>query len=129
MHAPSRQTHRDQRARYRRAKVRQWLVGIPLAMVGIALIGLGTYSFLNGRSTPSGVQVGGLTIERPTTSTTTTASTAGQPDGTGEDASSTGVSPLAGLPMPGTAETSVVAGETFTTPDRSETTTSAPPGP
>lgn len=117
MHAPSRQPHRDQRAQFRRATIRQRLVGIPLALIGIALIGLGTYSFMNGRLAPaSDVQVGGLTLERPTTTPATTA------PGSPSNASVRlphGSSPLAEIPMPGTAETIVAVSPTSATPDRS----------
>jgi len=124
MHAPSRQPHRDQRAQFRRATIRQRLVGIPLALIGIALIGLGTYSFMNGRAAPaSDVQVGGLTLERPAPTTTALESPS--------DASvrlPEGSSPLVGIPMPGTADTIVAVSPTSATPDRSAPVMAPTPG-
>jgi hypothetical protein len=94
--APSRQSHRELRAAYRRAKIRQRLVGIPIALAGVALIALGVSSFLNnqGQGTED-VRVGGVTLERPSSTLQTT--TTSTPDG-GTPSS------LGELPMPGTGE-------------------------
>lgn len=114
--APSRRAHRDSRAAMRRAKRRQRLVGIPMAMLGLALIGLGTYSYLRNQDAdgPGSVQVGGVTQERTTTSPSTTV----------VDATSS--TPLANLPLPGTAAEAPPA-EVITPGAARPTTTTIPP--
>lgn len=91
-----------------------------MAMLGLALIGLGTYSYLRNQDAdgPGSVQVGGVTQERTTTS----------PAATMVDATSS--TPLANLPLPGTAAEApaaqVISGSTTTTtipPPRVVTTT------
>lgn len=127
---PSRQAHRDRRAAGRRAKRRQRIVGVPMGLLGLALIALGTYSYLQNQDSggPDEVRVGGITQERTTLPPSTTVP------------AQTSTMPLANLPLPGTdvgsptveeapAADVIVPGSTSTTtiaPPRVVTSTAAP---
>ena len=91
---PSRERFRERRRRRRTERRRAWL-GLPMVVAGLGLIGTGVYVWMENQAAEDpGTRIGGIVVERTTTSSTSSTSTTSVPVLLGPAVSITAPEPL-----------------------------------